>query len=434
MPRLPGIDLAAATTPEDEEEMRRIDTLVIGAGHAGLATSRCLTEAGRDHVVLDRGRPAESWRSARWDSLHLLTPNWMSRLPGWSYQGNDPEGFMPVAELVTYLENYASSFDAPVHPWTAVLQVRRDADGYRVDTTSGSWAARHVVVAAGPRPRVPDIAAGLAPDVWQVHTNRYRSPRNLPSGGVLVVGASASGVQIAGELRRAGREVVLGVGQHTRLPRRYRGMDILWWLESIGALDRTVDDVSDVRRARREPSTQLASGRDLDLGILAELGVVVTGRLVAADGHRVRFAGDLPVTTAAADGRLRRTLAAIDEHVDGTGLAAEVLSPDDIRPVRLGPGPAELDLRAAGIGTVIWATGFDYRYPWLQVPVHDACGEIRQYRGVTQAPGLYTIGLRFMHRRNAQFIDGVRHDARAIVQHLTGSADAARSGFEGVFR
>ncbi|HSI92725.1 MAG TPA: NAD(P)-binding domain-containing protein [Jiangellaceae bacterium] len=403
--------------------MRRIDTVVIGAGQAGLATSRCLTEVGREHIVLDRGRPAESWRSARWDSLHLLTPNWMSRLPGWSYQGDDPEGFMSVGDLVRYLDSYAVSFEAPVQPWTSVTEVRPDDGGYRVTTTGGNWTARHVVVAAGPRPRVPEQAAGLAPDIWQLHTNRYRNPMVLPPGGVLVVGASASGVQIANELRLAGRNVTLAVGTHSRLPRRYRGMDIMWWLEQTGALNRTVDDVSDVDRARGEPSSQLAGGRNLDLNILNDHGVTITGRLVGIDGHRARFGGELPVTTAAAEAKLRRTLTTIDEYIAGAGLEREVLPPDEIRPVRLPPGPTSVDLRAAGISTVIWATGFDYRYPWLRVPVHDPSGDIRQYRGVTDARGLYTVGLRFMHRRNSQFIDGVRHDARTIVQHLTGAAD-----------
>lgn len=400
--------------------MRTIDTVVIGAGQAGLATSRCLTEAGREHVVLDRGEPAESWRSARWDSLRLLTPNWMSRLPGWSYRGDDPEGFMSATDVARYLTAYGESFNAPVHSWTDVSLVRPDDDGYRVMTTGAGWAARHVVVAAGPRPRVPDLAAHVAADVHQVHTNRYRNPAELPPGGVLVVGASASGVQIAAEVRAAGRDVVVSTGRHTRLPRRYRGMDIMWWLEQTGALNRTIDEVADVYEARREPSTQLAGGRDLDLGILRGIGVVVTGRMVAIDGHRARFAPDLPLTTAVAESRLRRTLASIDRHAETAGLAAEVLPPCELPPVRLPDGPAELDLRAAGISTVVWATGFDYSYPWLDVPIHDGCGNIRQYQGVTSAPGLYTVGLRFMHRRNSQFIDGVRHDARAVVQHLTG--------------
>lgn len=412
--------------------MKAIDTVVIGAGHAGLAVSKRLTEAGRDHVVLDRGRPAESWRSARWDSLRLLTPNWMSRLPGWSYRGNDPEGFMAASELVEYLASYARSFGAPVQPWTAVTDVRPADGGYLVATTADVWAARNVVVAAGPRPWVPEaVAAGLARDIRQLHTNRYRNPAALPDGGVLVVGASASGVQVAAELRKAGRHVVLAVGTHTRLPRRYRGMDVMWWLEQLGMLDRTVDDVGDVREVRREPSSQLTGGhggQGLDLGTLRDLGIVVAGRLSRVDGHRVSFAADLPATTAAAEARLRRTLARVDEHVATVGLDAEVPAPDDIPPVVLTGGPESLDLRASGISTVVWATGFQFRYPWLNVPVVDGAGEIKQYKGVTSSPGMYVMGLRFMYRRNSQFIDGARHDARSVVQHLTGApALAARS-------
>ena len=409
--------------------MQRVDTVIIGAGHAGLATSRLLTDAGRDHVVLDRGRLAESWRSARWDSLRLLTPNWMSRLPGWSHQGPDAEGFMTVPELVGYLESYAQSFDPPVRQRTSVLAVRPVDGGYQVTTTTDdAWSARNVVVAAGPRPRVPALATRLHPDVWQIHTNRYRNPAALPDGGVLVVGASASGVQIASELRQAGRDVVLAVGAHTRLPRRYRGMDIMWWLEQIGALDRTIDDAGDARRARREPSAQLVGGLgrpDLNLGRLRELGVVVTGRLDDLDGHRARFRDDLPLTTTAADARLRRTLRTIDQYVAISGLEGEVLPPAAVPPVLMSGAPESLDLRAAGISTVVWATGSQYRYPWLRVPVADVYGEIKQYRGVTPAPGLYVIGLRFMHRRNSQFIDGARHDAQTIVEHLAG---ADRSG------
>ena len=408
--------------------MKAIDTIVIGAGHAGLATSRCLTEAGREHVVLDRGRLAESWRSARWDSLHLLTPNWMSRLPGWSYQGDDPDGYMPAADLVGYLSAYARSFRAPVQSWTAVSDVRATEGGYRVTTTNGVWTARNVVVAAGPRPRVPALSDALAPSIVQVHTNRYRNPAALPDGGVLVVGASASGVQVASELRQAGRDVVIAVGTHTRLPRRYRGMDIMWWLEQLGALDRTVDEVRDLEKARRDPSSQLTGsygGRGIDLAALNDLGVVITGRLTGIDGHRVSFASDLPATTMAADQRLRSTITKIDNHVASAGLDSEVCPPKDIPEVRLPAGPSSLDLRAAGISTVVWATGFEFRYPWLQVPVTDAAGDIKQYRGVTEAPGLYVMGLRFMYRRNSQFIDGARHDASAVVRHLTGAAALA---------
>jgi putative flavoprotein involved in K+ transport len=401
--------------------MRRVDTVVIGAGHAGLATSRLLTDAGREHVILDRGRLAESWRTARWDSLRLLTPNWMSRLPKWRYQGLDPEGFMTAPDLVHYLETYARSFDAPLQPWTSVRDLRAHDGCYRISTSDGVWSARNVVIASGPRPRVPRLAARLHPGFCQVHTNRYRNPASLPDGGVLVVGASASGVQIAAELRNSGREVVLAVGAHTRLPRRYRGMDIMWWLEQIGALDRTIDDAGDPRTARRQPSAQLAGSHvapDLNLQRLHDLGVVVTGRLAELNGHRARFDDDLPITTTAADARLRQTLQRIDAYVAASGLEGEVLPATDASPVQLSGALRSLDLRAAGISIVVWATGFDYSYPWLRVPVLDRHGEFEQYRGITPARGLYVIGLRFMHRRNSQFIDGARHDAQTIADHL----------------
>jgi putative flavoprotein involved in K+ transport len=408
--------------------MRKIDTVIIGAGHAGLATSRRLTDAGRDHVVLDRARPAESWRSSRWDSLRLLTPNWMTRLPGWRYRGIDPEGFMTAAELTGYLDAYARSFGAPVQSWTAVTDVAPLLDGYRVTTTQDSWLARNVVVATGARPHVPHHAAGLDPSIRQIHTDRYRNPDQLPAGGVLVIGASASGAQIAAELRQAGRDVVLAVGAHTRLPRRYRGMDIMWWLTQIGALSRTIDQVRNPRVARSEPSIQLrgkASADDLNLATLKEAGVVMTGRLTAADGHRVRFGDDLPGTLAAAEARLERTLAGIDHYIHVAGLETEVLPKRPVRSVSVTSQLDAMDLRAAGISTVVWATGFRYRYPWLRVPVLDRHGDVRQYRGTTHAPGLYVIGQRFLHRRDSSFIDGARHDARAICEHIE-TADRSR--------
>ena len=401
--------------------MRKIDTVVVGAGHAGLATSRCLTDAGRDHVVLDRARLAESWRSARWDSLRLLTPNWMTRLPGWRYQGPDSEGFMTAAELSGYLDAYARSFGTPVQTWTAVTDVAPLAHSYRVTTTQGSLLARNVVMATGARPHAPDHAARFDPTIPQIHTNRYRNPDQLPDGGVLVVGASASGAQIAAELRQAGRDVVLAVGAHTRLPRRHRGMDIMWWLQQIGALSRTIDQVRNPRLARREPSIQLrgeASTDDLNLATLNEAGVVITGRLTGADGHRVRFGDGLPVTIAAAEARLMRTLAEIDHFIDSAGLEGEVLPKRPVRPVGVTSRLDALDLKAAGISTVVWATGFRHRYPWLRVPVFDRHGDVRQYRGITPAPGLYVIGQRFLHRRDSSFIDGARHDARAICEQI----------------
>ena len=278
-----------------------------------------------------------------------------------------------------------------------------------------------MVVATGyhSHPKIPDLAAGLAPGLAQVTASSYRSPASLPDGGVLVVGASASGVQIAQELTRAGRRVVLAVGCHTRLPRRYRGQDILWWLDRVGALDRSIDQMADAEAARAEPSLQLvgsADPRGVDLGVLQAAGVRLTGRLRAIDGTVARFADDLADTMAAAQDRLTRVLGEIDRYAATCAWPAPAEPP----PVIAVPAaPSRIDLGRAGITAVVWATGFRPWYPWLAVPVLDRDGRIRHRRGVTEVPGLYAIGLRFQSRRSSTFVDGARHDAAYLADHLT---------------
>jgi putative flavoprotein involved in K+ transport len=423
--------------------MTWIDTVVLGAGHAGLAVSWFLTRAGREHVLLDRGQVAERWRSECWDSLHLLTPNWMTRLPGWCYSGPDPDGYLSAAALVQHLERYAASFGAPVLPHTTVLEVapaRAPArTGFRVVTDAGNWHADNVVVATGPRarPYVPAGLSGLSCRIAVVTSAAYRSPGSLPPGGVLVVGASASGVQIADELVSAGRDVAIAVGRHTRMPRRYRGMDAFWWLEATGSLARTIDDVPDRDAARRETSLQLVGrgdpemrDRDLDLLSLQARGVRLLGRLHGAAGTVASFADDLADLVADADVRMHRFLDSVDRYVERVGLVREVLPA--IRPLALDlPNPVtRLDLAAEGIGTVLVAAGYRPHHPWLRIPVLAADGSIRQCRGVTSVPGLYVVGQYFQHRRDSGFIDGARHDARSVVSHLPscetyGSAAAA---------
>jgi putative flavoprotein involved in K+ transport len=408
--------------------MTTIDTVVIGAGHAGLAASRVLTAAGREHVLLERGRVAERWRSERWDSLHLLTPNWMTRLPDHPYAGRDPDGFMSAAGFVRHLEDYAASFAAPVVAGAAVVDLSAaSAGGYRVHTTSGTWHASQVVIATGPH-GVPRVPGGLDADSV-ITSGRYRNPAQLPSGGVLVIGASSSGVQIADELNRAGRHVVLAVGRHTRMPRSYRGMDIFWWLERTGRLARTIDQVPDARAARREPSLQLIGRRphrlndgeegNVDLMALQARGVRLVGRFDGISGTRVRLRADLADTTAAAERTMHGVLDAIDAHIGATGLADEVLPvrrPD--RP-RLPSPVTDLDLTAEGLDSVVVATGYRPHYPWLHLPITDRSGAIQQYRGVTPAPGVYVVGQRFQHRRDSGFVHGARFDAHAVVTHLT---------------
>ncbi|WP_433361081.1 NAD(P)-binding domain-containing protein [Actinoplanes sp. CA-142083] len=403
--------------------MPRTDTVIVGAGHAGLAMSHRLAGLGVDHVVLERGEAGERWRTARWDSFRLLTPNWLTRLPGWSYRGPEPDGFMSAVEFGDHLSAYARSFAAPVRPHTAVTRLERTPRGFRVETDRGDWAARTVVLATGyhSRAAVPGLAARLAPGITEVTPAHYRSPSALPGGGVLVVGASASGTQIAYELARAGRRVVLAVGGHTRLPRRYRGRDILWWLDRIGALDRDIDDVPDPAAARAEPSLQLVGASDArgaDLGVLSAAGVVLAGRLCALDGAVAGFAGDLATTIGGAQQRMTRLLGDIDRYA-ATKPGTAAGPPDPPPEIAVPSAPLEVDLRRTGISTVVWATGFRPSYPWLTLPALDQSGRIRHRRGVTTVPGLYAIGLRFQSRRNSTFIDGARHDAEYLAGHLT---------------
>jgi putative flavoprotein involved in K+ transport len=402
--------------------MRRVETRVVGAGQAGLAVSRCLTRQGADHVVVERGRVAERWRSSRWESLRLITPNWMSRLPAWSYRGRDPDCYMAAPELVGYLEDYAGSFAAPVHENTTVELVEASAGSLRMVTDQQTWLARNVVVATGTENRawVPPAANGIDPAIHQLTADRYRGPGRVPGGGVLVVGASASGVQIADELRRVGRPVVVSVGRHARLPRRYRGRDILWWMDRTGVLGQTIDQVHDAQSARRAPSLQLSGrGRRISLDALAAGGVTLAGRLAAADGRRLSFAADLPATTGAAQAQMEQLLRSVDAHVTHSG-EEQCTGPADPPPPFTAPaGPATLDLDRAGIATVIWATGYRPAYPWMRVPVLDPHGQIAHSRGVTSVPGLYVLGLRFLHRRDSSFVGGVGRDAWFVAAHLT---------------
>jgi putative flavoprotein involved in K+ transport len=406
--------------------MPRTDTIVIGGGQAGLSVSRCLREAGRDHVVLERGRLAESWRSQRWVSLRLLTPNWLVNLPGWSYRGDDPDGFMTAAHLVSVLERYADDSRAPVHEQTTVEAVHRDADGFTVRTDQGTWRSNQLVVATGHcmRPAIPAAAASLDRSILQLTADRYRHPAQLPDGGVLVVGASSTGTQLAEELAHAGRDVTLAVGNHTRMPRRYRGMDIFWWLDRAGMLDDLIDAHPAPANAVRSPSMQLVGSperRNLDLTTCQAAGIRLTGHLAGFDGARARFASTLEASVRAADARMNRTLDRIDRGIDESGLNAEVDAPDRPAATVVGPAATDLDLRARGITTVLWATGYRREYPWLPRAAVDARGEIRHRHGVGALAGLYVVGLRFQRHRSSNFIGGVGRDAQFIVDHLTGT-------------
>lgn len=395
-----------------------VETVIVGAGQAGLALSRHLAAARRGHVLLERGRVGERWRSERWDSLRLLTPNWLNRLPG-APAHPDPDGYLDRQGVIAYLEAYAAG--APVRERTRVLRVRRAREGYHVATDRGDWLARNVVIATGDcgAPHVPAAAADAPSCVDQLHASRYRRPGRPADGGVLVVGAGPSGQQLAAELRRAGRDVVLAVGRHARMPRTYRGRDVFAWLQAMGQLDARADEVADLAAARRAPSFPLSGGESLGLDRLARLGVVVTGRLLGFSGRDAQFAPDLERPLDDAERRLRRTLAQIDAHIEHTAAAAG--PPDAPPPVRLARGPARLELGSA-VRTVLWATGYRREYPWLELPVLDGAGELRHREGVTGADGLFALGLRFQRTRKSHFLGGVGEDAAHIADRILARA------------
>ena len=402
--------------------MRHVDGVVIGGGQAGLAMSRCLADHGVGHVILERGRVAERWRSERWDSLRLLTPNWQSRLPGFSYDGPDPDGYMTAAQTVAYFDRYAASFGAPVETGVEVRAVTHDGSVFRVETTRGAWTARSLVVATGhaQRPAIPAILRQVPDSVTHLTPSNYRNPGQVPDGDILVVGASASGIQLADELNRAGRNVIIAVGHHTRLPRMYRGRDILWWLDRMGVLDESASHVYDLDISRDQPSLQLVGHPDrrtLDLATLRDRGVRVAGRLIGFDAGVARFADDLVATTAAADIKLAALLRRIDSFIAAEGLPADGAPPFTSYALSFIDAPTAIAV-APGIRTIVWATGFRRDYPWLHVPVLDARGEIVHDGGITSTPGLYVIGLHFLRRRNSNFIDGVGADARVLSEHL----------------
>ena len=400
--------------------------VVVGAGHAGLAASHFLGRRSIDHVVLERGEVANSWRHERWDSLRLLTPNWLARLPDHPYVGPEPDGYLSAPEVADFIEGFAARSQAPVRTGTNVTSVRPGDDGYDVTTDGGTLRARTVVIASGAcnRPVVPALAAAVPPSVQQVTAFDYRSPDQLPEGGVLVVGASATGVQLAAELSRSGRPVTLSVGEHVRLPRVYRGRDVLWWMDASGVWDERYDQVDDLTRARRLPSPQLVGTpqRDtLDLNALTDEGVALVGRLAAIRDGRALFSGGLRNVFSLADLKLRRLLDNYDGWAVANGLDAELDAPERFAPTRVPTSSRlQLDLASGEISTILWATGYRPDYSWLDLPVVDGKGQLRHDGGVLESPGLYALGLPVLRRRKSTFIHGIEDDAREVVDHLAG--------------
>ncbi len=409
--------------------MKFVATLIIGAGQCGLAMSKHLTDRSIDHVLIERGEIANSWQTERWDSLRLLTPNWQSRLPGYAYPGDDPDGYMSSPEVAGFLQHYADRIAAPVKARTLVTRVVQADPGYRVTTDQGEWRCRTLVLASGACniAVVPALAEGLPRGILSLTPAQYRNPRALPTGGVMIVGASASGVQLAGEIRASGREVILAVGEHVRLPRLYRGRDIIGWMDAIGVMDTGYDEVPDLERVRRLPSPQLIGTPEratVDLNSLRKGGVELVGRLVALRDGKAQFSGSLANLCALADLKMNRLLASIDAWIETSGGADRYPPPCRFEPTVIQSRPRlGLDLNAGGIGTVIWATGYRPDYSWLDVPVLDRKGRIRHDGGVVAAPGMYVMGLPFLRRRKSSFIDGAGPDAAELASHLAHSLE-----------
>jgi len=401
---------------------QEIEVLVVGAGQAGVAMSEHLNGYGVPHLVLERHRIAERWRSERWDSLVANGPAWHDRFPGLEFAGVDPDGFASKEQVADYFVAYAEKIGAPVRCGVEVTSVRKNAGrpGFRAQTSEGIINARYVVAATGPfqRPVVPSIIPDDA-GLHSIHSSSYRSPRQLPDGAVLVVGAGSSGVQIAEELRRAGRRVYLSVGPHDRPPRRYRGRDFVWWLGVLGKWEAAAPPQG------AEHVTIAVSGANgghtVDFRTLAASGIMLTGRTVSHENGTLRFAPDLGQSIANGDANYLSLLEEADAYIERNGLDL----PEEPNAHLLGPDPEcvtspvlELDLARAGVTSVVWATGFTADYSWLDVGAFDENGKPRHQRGVSSEPGVYFLGLPWQSRRGSSFIWGVWHDAKYLADHI----------------
>lgn len=402
--------------------IEHVETLIIGGGQAGLAASHMLKRRARPCLVLERHRIAERWRSERWEGLRFQFPNWSVRLPEFPFVTDDPDGFTTSGAIVDFLTAYSGFVNPLIRCGVAVTSLRRfgETGNFVAETTDGAIVARNVVVATGPyqRPVIPDLLSDDAP-VFQVHASRYTRPNQLPQGAVLVVGSGASGAQIAEELIRAGRQVYLSIGRHRRMPRRYRGRDIIWWLSTLG-LDQTPVE-------RRGPVEALAlitgayGGHTIDFREFAAQGMELLGHLQATDHSTLLFAPDVADSLAHGDAAYFGFLDMVDAHVDSLGIdlpedrAARVARPD---PASVVHPRRHLDLNESGIAAVIWATGYGFDYGWIDLPVIDADGAPVHRHGITDVPGLYFIGLPWLSKRNSSFLSGVGEDAARIADHI----------------
>jgi len=408
--------------------MESIETVVIGGGQAGLSASYCLTARGRPHVVLERGRLGETWRSQRWDSFYLNSPNWATRLPGFHYRGSEPDAFASLRDVITYLEDYARSFGAPIREGVDVTRVRREGDSFRVKTDAATIQAENVIVAAGAyqKPTPSPLWSALPPEIRVLHTSEYRRPSQLPPGAVLIVGSGQSGCQLADELLAADREVYLSVGKCPWLPRRYRGREVMEWLVDLGLTDQTVDTLPSpaARLVCAFPVSGDNGGHDCNPRWLARRGAILLGRVEGVEGWKVRIGPGLEETLKECDRVLDEFRKRVDAFVDASKIPAPAPEPEE--PRIPAPGIRELDLRQAGVSAVIAANGFRADHSWIEGVRADEQGWPIHRRGVSEVPGLYFVGLHWLHTRKSALLLGVGEDAEYVVEHLAARTAKAR--------
>ncbi len=403
---------------------KSLDAIVIGAGHAGLAVSHYLTERSVDHLIIERGEVANSWRHERWDSLKLLTPNWQSQLPGYKHHIDDPDGFMETSQVIECIENYARHIHAPLHTGTTVTRLELNSNGYEVETDKGSWHGKSVVIASGACniPSVPKVAESIPSDIVQLTPADYRNPDQLERGGVLVVGASATGLQLAEEIHHSGRPVRIAVGEHVKVPRTYRGKDIYWWMDAAGVLDEGLEVIDDVNRARHLPSPQLVGSQKeqiFDLNVMTRLGTPLHGRLMGFSNGNAQFSGSLKNVCALADLKMNRLLDTIDQWAESRPDSESFGPPERFAPTIVEDSPdLVLNLAENNIRTILWATGYKPDYSWLKVPVLDRKGMIIHDGGVAKSAGMYVLGMPFLRTRRSSFIHGAENDALHVADHL----------------
>lgn len=400
------------------------DTVIVGGGQAGLAMSYHLRQRGREHIILERRRVAERWRTERWDSLRFQLPNSWLELPGKPYTGTDTNGFTHHSDVVRFVVDYSEEIAAPIRTGVEVTSLSPDegSGGYALETTDGQINARHVVIATGPfqRPMIPDYSRAVPSNVYQTDATHYRNPAELPPGSVLVVGSGNSGCQIADELLRSGRRVFFAISRHSSVPRRYRGKDLIWWYENLGRFDVNIDTFPGRRYPPTTIMTGVDGGYDLDPRRLGHAGATLIGRVLGITDGTLALADDADELLAAADKSYAGFIAAADVLAATLSTSSELHqeeAPAPLPPLRL-DGIRRLNLREENIGTIIWANGYGYNFDWLKLPITDTNGAPIQQRGVTTCPGVYFLGLHWMHTFRSAILSFVGRDAAYLADHM----------------